>query len=138
MTDTIVGKILVVDDEEEIRNLLTRILEKEGHEVGKVNFSVYKNYFSAVKSLPLVIFILLFRVLCQSIASFIDYFIAQWVNWEESVTSIEQQSNDTVTGEELDVDETRQFYINVYIIIICSFIVIILKAEFSFFHALLR
>ena len=33
MEDKIIGKILVVDDEDEIRILLMRILEKEGHEV---------------------------------------------------------------------------------------------------------
>jgi ATP-binding cassette, subfamily C (CFTR/MRP), member 4 len=115
--------------------------EKESQEEGKVSFQVYKNYFKSIKSLPLVILVLSLRVINQFIASFIDFFVAQWVNWEESVasTQIYIPANDTeVITENLSIEETRQNYINIYVIIICVFIVIIIKAEFSFFYAFLR
>jgi ABC-type multidrug transport system ATPase subunit len=107
--------------------------EKETQEVGKVSFDVYKNYMKAIKNVPLVIIVLSLRVINQSIASFIDYFVAQWVNWEESVSK-----NDTTLSQDENIDDGRQFYITVYIVIICSFIFIIFNAEFTFFYALLR
>lgn len=117
--------------------------EKETQEVGKVHFDVYKNYLKSIKNIPLVIFVLSMRVINQSIASFIDYFVAQWVNWEESVASKNKLINETVNTtlpniEENSIDDDRQRFINIYLIIICSFIVIIFKAEFSFFYSLLR
>lgn len=118
--------------------------EKESHEMGKVRLDVYKHYIKSIKNIPLVIFVLFLRVLNQSIASFIDYFVAQWVNWEESVASQIKFNNETgnVTleqnNEETSIDDDRQRFINIYLAIICAFIVIIFKAEFSFFYSLLR
>lgn len=111
--------------------------EKEGQEVGSVSASIYKKYFSAVKSLPLVIFVLALRVGNQSVASFIDFFVAQWVNWEESLTTQRIAANLTETFSAND-DDTRQSFINYYILIIVIFIVSIIIAEFSFFYALIR
>lgn len=117
--------------------------EKETQEEGKVSWNVYKNYIMAVQNIPLVVFVLILRVLNQSIASFIDYFVAQWVNWEESVG---HQTNHTVDVNDTaifpqdfsEIDDKRQQFINMYIIIICVFIVIIINAEFSFFYSLIR
>jgi ATP-binding cassette, subfamily C (CFTR/MRP), member 4 len=112
--------------------------EKEGQEVGSVGMRIYKKYFSAVKSLPLVIFVLLLRVGNQAIASFIDFFVAQWVNWEESITTAKLNANITNNEFNDNDDETRQNYINFYIFMIVIFIVTIIFAEFSFFYALIR
>lgn len=117
--------------------------EKESQAVGKVKLEVYKKYLKSVQNIPLVIFVLFLRVLNQSIASFIDYFVAQWVNWEESVANHSNSSstiNDTVilNGDLDDISQKRQQYINIYIGIICIFIFVILNAEFSFFYSLLR
>lgn len=117
--------------------------EKESQVVGKVSFDVYKNYLKSIKNIPLVVVVLSLRVINQSIASFIDYFVAQWVNWEESVShkNISNETtltNDTTLSDAQNVDNERQFYIYVYMITICSFIVIIFNAEFSFFYSLLR
>lgn len=118
--------------------------EKESQEVGKVSWEIYKNYVKSIQNIPLVICVLFLRVLNQAIASFIDYFVAQWVNWEESLARNSTSStsvNDTImlndeNGNE--IDQKRQQFINIYIGIICIFIVVILKAEFSFFYSLLR
>lgn len=117
--------------------------EKESQAVGKVKLEVYKKYLKSVQNIPLVIFVLFLRVLNQSIASFIDYFVAQWVNWEESVANHSNNSviiNDTVilNGDLDEISQKRQQYINIYIGIICIFIFVILNAEFSFFYSLLR
>jgi ABC-type multidrug transport system fused ATPase/permease subunit len=125
------------EEEPEIYN------EKETQAVGKVRLEVYKKYLKSVQNIPLVIFVLFLRVLNQSIASFIDYFVAQWVNWEESIAQHSNSSvsiNDTViSNEDMDgINQKRQQYINIYIGIICVFIFVILNAEFSFFYSLLR
>lgn len=117
--------------------------EKESQEVGKVQWKVYKEYVKSVKNIPLVIFVLFLRVVNQSIASFIDYFVAQWVNWEESIASNATHQNGTtnetiVESNEGSIDDERQRFITIYMIVICTFIVIIFKAEFSFFYSLLR
>lgn len=120
--------------------------EKENQEVGKVSLDVYKKYFAAVKSSPLVIWVMFTRIICQAIASSIDYFVAQWVNWEESIAIPKQNGeNDTIPNDSTfnatengTHEETRQSFVNYYIIIVCIFVVVILNAEFSFFYALLR
>lgn len=118
---------------------------KESQEAGQISMAVYKKYFSSIKSIPLVIFVLALRVITQSIASFSDYFVAQWVNWEESIvdraganaTETFNSTDESVNQTDLS-HETRQSFVDYYIIIIVTFVVLILNAEFSFFYALLR
>lgn len=119
--------------------------EREAQEGGTVSLTVYKKYFEAIKSIPLVIFMLFLRVINQSIASFLDYFVAQWVNWEESIATEKSNgevnilnSTDSSISQSSLIDETRQSFVNYYIITIVVFIVVILNAEFSFFYALIR
>lgn len=115
----------------------------ENQEAGKVSLDVYKKYFKAIKNIPLVIWVLSLRVICQAIASFIDYFVAQWVNWEESVVEAAREKNNTAFNStdndtQTSIDETRQSFVNYYIIIIVVFVIVILNAEFSFFFALIK
>lgn len=116
----------------------------ENQEAGKVNLDVYKKYFKAIKNIPLVIWVLSLRVICQAIASFIDYFVAQWVNWEESVVEAARNNNSTAFNstdnitQTSHIEETRQSFVNYYIIIIVVFVIVILNAEFSFFFALIK
>lgn len=119
--------------------------EKESQEGGTVNMSVYVKYFKSIKSVALVIVVLSLRVINQSIASFIDYFVAQWVNWEESIAMSKLQSNvsngNSTDGSVIQTslnDEKRQSFVNYYIAVIVIFVILILNAEFSFFYALIR
>lgn len=116
--------------------------EKENQEEGKVSRDVYKKYFKAVKSIPLVIFVLSLRIINQAIASFIDYFVAQWVNWEESIATSKLSENATSLKEtENDsnlVVQERQSFVNIYLAITICFVCATLLAQFSFFHALIR
>ena len=75
------------------------------------------------------------RVINQAIASFIDYFVAQWVNWEKLLDG--SAVNNTEESNSL-IDEKRQSFVNYYIIIIIAFVILILNAEFSFFYSLIR
>ena len=119
--------------------------EKENQEAGTVSFQVYKKYFKSIQNLSLVIFVLALRVINQAIASFIDYFVAQWVNWEESL-AVERQAhnltnssftNNSVIQSNL-VEDKRQSFVTYYVIVISVFVVCILNAEFSFFYSLIR
>lgn len=134
-------QLLPVDDNESLPEEV-----KETQEAGTISLSVYKKYFSSIKSVPLVIVVLTLRVLNQALASFIDYFVAQWVNWEESLVqrtnvnitdTVINSTDESVNQKNLN-DETRQSFVNYYIVIILIFVVMILNAEFSFFYALLR
>lgn len=133
-------QISIIDDDDSLPEEV-----KETQEAGKISMSVYKKYFSSIKSIPLVIIVLALRVVTQSVASFIDYFVAQWVNWEESIvdragansTDISNSTDESVNQINLN-DQTRQSFVNYYIGIISIFVVMILNAEFSFFYALLR
>ena len=131
---------LDLDDDESLPEQM-----KETQGAGTISMSVYKKYFGSIKSSPLVVLILALRVIVQAVASFSDYFVAQWVNWEESLVehanSTEtldlNSTDDSVSHKNLN-DETRQSFVNYYIAIILVFVVLILNAEFSFFYALLR
>jgi ABC-type multidrug transport system fused ATPase/permease subunit len=118
--------------------------DRESQEEGTVSLEVYKKYFKAIQSLPLVIFVLVLRVINQAVASFIDYFVAQWVNWEESLASEKQlYGSATNTTEDsaaasTSIDDKRQSFVNYYIMIIVIFVILILNAEFSFFYSLIR
>lgn len=57
----------------------------ENQEVGAVSFQVYKNYFRAVNSNFWMISVFLLCVLAQTTYSGVDMFVAEWVNWEESL-----------------------------------------------------
>lgn len=111
--------------------------QRESQEGGTVSVNVYKKYFQAIKSIPLVIFVLSLRVINQSIASFLDYFVAQWVNWEESIKKENATALNSTESSQSN-DETRQSFVNFYIVTIVVFIVVILNAEFSFFYSLIR
>lgn len=120
--------------------------ENEISETGTVDLAVYLKYVKSIKSVPLLGFVIILRVVCQAIASFIDYFVAQWVNWEESAANA-HSNNSNPTASNLSMNyseindpnqEERNSFINAYIIIMSVFVVIILNAEFSFFYALLR
>lgn len=122
-----------VDDEQE--------LEKESQDLGKVGIGIYMKYFSAIKSVPLLIFITILRLLCQFAFSFVDWFVAYWVNFEESLSQRNQTENvnsstffSILPGQEA----TRDDYINTYILSIVVLIVVVLLAQYSFFYSLIR
>lgn len=122
----------VVDDEQE--------LEKESQDLGKVGIGIYKKYFSAIKSVPLLICITILRLLCQVAFSFVDWFVAHWVNWEESMSA--RNRTETINPSSrmfsLGSETSRDDFINTYIMSIIVLVVVVICAQFSFFYALIR
>lgn len=113
--------------------------EKETQERGTVNFKLYTSYLKSIESLPLVIYVIILKLLSQGVTSYIDYFVAEWVNWEESLTSNETQlMNETISNSPNSVSDDRQMYIYTYSILMLVFVILIFNAEFSFFYAFLR
>lgn len=103
--------------------------EKEKQAEGTVDVTVYKRYFQSVGNFAIVAFVLTLLVICQAIASGIDYFVAQWVNWEES--AIVKQQNEAI-------DDDRQYYVVFYSILMVSFVAIVFTSDFSFFYMCIR
>ncbi|CAO1316194.1 unnamed protein product [Diamesa serratosioi] len=113
--------------------------EKETQERGTVNFKLYTSYLKSIESLPLVIYVIILKLLSQGVTSYIDYFVAEWVNWEESLSSNETLlSNETISNTPNSVSDERQFYIYTYSALMIVFVLLIFNAEFSFFYAFLR
>lgn len=146
------SKSAVVDDDDDDDKPSE---EREVQAEGSVDFKVYKGYFKAVGSNLIVAIVLFLRVVCQAAASGIDYFVAQWVNWEEeaavraeNATLMSMNSsysldfdnstnlNSTTVMDELAKE--RMQYVTFYAIIMASFVVIIFKSEFSFFYMCMR
>ncbi|XP_058839979.1 ATP-binding cassette sub-family C member 4-like [Topomyia yanbarensis] len=125
--------------------------EKESQGEGTVKLSVYKTYITAIDSYLWIFFITLFIILAQLAMSGLDYFVAEWVNWEESLgaNSISLKDNQTIEGL-LDTnvtleteaspnhDEERQQYILIYAVLLGAFVYLIVQRTFSFYYGCLR
>ena len=128
-------------ENQESNNLRTQIIlkdelkpveeEKEFQAEGSVEFRVYKEYFKSVGCVTLVILTVILRILAQSAASGIDYFVAQWVNWEDSIAN-------ATSIKSTNISEDRQEYVIFYATIMVVFVVIIFKGSFLFFHICLK
>lgn len=126
--------------------------DKETFEVGSIKWSVYKRYLQAIQSVPLVVFVIVLKFIVQFIASTGDFFVAQWVNWEESVghkistnmllEDVENRQLATsynITGERMvELEGERKTYVMVYSILMGLLVIFIVQAEFSFFYACIR
>ncbi|XP_058839985.1 ATP-binding cassette sub-family C member 4-like [Topomyia yanbarensis] len=135
---------MVLDDEKQEE-------EKESQGQGTVKLSVYKTYITAIDSYLWIFFIALFIILAQFATSGVDYFVAEWVNWEESLgaSTVSFKNNQSIgdlldTNEALDTEATgnhndeRWEYIHTYAILLGLFVYLIVQRTFSFYHACLR
>jgi ABC-type multidrug transport system fused ATPase/permease subunit len=128
--------------------------EKETFAVGSVGWEVYKRYFAAVKSIPLVVFVLTLKFIVQTIASSGDFLVSQWVNWEEThgekvrtnLFEDDEKSvliNDTFATNSsefrmVELEGERKTYVLTYSILIGCLVFFIIQAEYSFFYMCLR
>jgi ATP-binding cassette, subfamily C (CFTR/MRP), member 4 len=103
---------------------------KEHQSTGTVAWGVYRFYFIAMKSNFNLALIFLLFVLAQVAVSSVDYFVAQWVNWEESLAELKTPPDEN--------EAERQRYIYAYAILIGLFTYLILHRSFAFFHLCLR
>ncbi|XP_058060768.1 uncharacterized protein LOC131211356 [Anopheles bellator] len=63
---------------------------KESQLTGQVGWRVYRSFFQAVESNLLLALAVALFLLAQASMSGIDYYISQWVNWEEYVSALER------------------------------------------------
>lgn len=141
---------------------------KEYQETGAVNLRVYKNYFKAVNSNMWIFSVFFLCLLAQVTYSGVDMFVAEWVNWEESLGTIghfleefalyvgdlfgldetSPASNQTLasnnthksneTTTNMSVDVVRQRFIIVYSIIMVVLAYLSVHRTFAFFYIGLR
>ncbi|XP_058443653.1 ATP-binding cassette sub-family C member 4-like [Malaya genurostris] len=120
---------------------------KESLEKGKVKLSVYKTYMTSLDNYLWIVLVVLLLILAQLALSAVDYFIAEWVNWEESLVAKtfelkENQTTDTqlenITLASNDHDEKRYQFIVTYAVLIGAFVYLIVQRTFSFSSTCLR
>jgi ABC-type multidrug transport system fused ATPase/permease subunit len=102
---------------------------KETLEAGSVQFEVYLSYMKAVKNPVLVALVIVFMIIAQAASSGVDYFVAIWVNWEESLI---------VPLFRRTTEEIRDRYVMVYGILVAILVYMTLQKTFSFFYLCLR
>lgn len=115
--------------------------EKESQGEGQVSMSVYKSYIAATDSCVWIFLISVLVVLAQIAVSGVDYFVAEWVNWEESLgpkTAVLQENQTIEANSAASHEDERQRYILIYTILIGFFVYLILQRTFSFFYVCLR
>lgn len=130
--------------------------EQEANSVGSVKFETYKSYFKSVKSTAFLSFTFLLFVFGQVAISGTDFFLAQWVNWEDAqrpavgivvdsgISAMLSPESD-LAPRNLDVNATinsvedqRQNYIIVYSILISMTIWLVIHKSYAFFKLTLR
>ncbi|XP_059612038.1 ATP-binding cassette sub-family C member 4-like isoform X2 [Phlebotomus argentipes] len=138
------GKTEAADDEKKSKtssNLAHQpTTSKESQVVGAIGFRTYKSYFKSVESFWTVSLVCFLFVAAQVAISGVDYFVAKWVNWEESVSFEKYQRNatDGSTSHAGDEEESRKRFIYTYAIAIMALLGLTLSRSYSFFHMCLR
>ncbi|XP_055303229.1 ATP-binding cassette sub-family C member 4-like [Sitodiplosis mosellana] len=121
---------------------------KEHHVTGNIKFSTYKTYFKAAHSRFFVVFVFILFIVAQFAWSGADFFLAEWVDWEEKVTkppvetvknatevpSIASRSSETSEP----VKEKREQLLIIYTSIMVLGTIAFLCRSFSFFRMCLR
>uniref|UniRef100_A0A1B0EXV1 Uncharacterized protein n=1 Tax=Phlebotomus papatasi TaxID=29031 RepID=A0A1B0EXV1_PHLPP len=125
--------------------------EKETQAIGSVSLSVYKSYFKSVDNLCFILFVFVAFILSQIAISGTDYFVAQWVNWEESLVRDDMNSTNILTTnatelsenatEEVQIvpvateeDATRERYMIIYGSLMVVLLYLVIQRTFSFFR----
>ncbi|KFB46273.1 AGAP004602-PA-like protein [Anopheles sinensis] len=77
--------------------------QKEAQIAGRIGWRVYKSFFQAVESNFLLALAVVLFLLAQASMSGIDYYISQWVNWEEYSSALQNHlKGNHSTGQEMD------------------------------------
>uniref|UniRef100_A0A182YG78 ABC transmembrane type-1 domain-containing protein n=1 Tax=Anopheles stephensi TaxID=30069 RepID=A0A182YG78_ANOST len=134
-------------------------LHKESQLTGRIGWRVYKSFFVAVQSNLLLVLAIVLFLLAQASMSGIDYYISQWVNWEEYSSALERlKSNRTEMGANAHNSSdygtllpippklqgsiftrlSRHQYILMYAIAMLFMFVLSLSRSFLFFYICLR
>uniref|UniRef100_A0A182Q496 Uncharacterized protein n=1 Tax=Anopheles farauti TaxID=69004 RepID=A0A182Q496_9DIPT len=136
---------------------------KESQLTGRIGWRVYKSFFKAVESNVLLALAVVLFLMAQASMSGIDYYISQWVNWEEYSSALERlRSNRTESvygsgfgaGNRSDYDAilplptklqgsifiglSRHQHILLYAVAMLFMFVLSLSRSFLFFYICLR
>lgn len=103
---------------------------KEQIQKGKLNFKVYVNYFVAGGGLAKATFMLIIFVTAQILGSGNDYFITQWVNYEQDKTT-NTTNNTSTLADELFVDNHGLY---IYSAFACMVIVFTITRSVLFYR----
>ncbi|XP_053674245.1 uncharacterized protein LOC128724542 [Anopheles nili] len=138
-------------------------LNKESQQTGRIGWRVYKRFFQAVGSNFLLALAVVLFLMAQVSMSGIDYYISQWVNWEEYSSALERlKSNRSSAGVSTEAGHlngtdygailpiptklqgsifsqlSRHQYILVYAVAMLFMFVLSLSRSFLFFYICLR
>lgn len=110
---------------------------QEQQATGSVGFGVYKSYFKAMDNCFLFYMILTLFVAARIVLSGVDYFLAEWVNWEQSLTTqnIEVLSATASNGEH---QEQRETFVTIYSVMLGLALILFLARTYGFFMMCLR
>ncbi|XP_055326164.1 probable multidrug resistance-associated protein lethal(2)03659 [Sitodiplosis mosellana] len=120
---------------------------KELQATGNIKFSIYKTYFKAAHSRFFVVFVFFIFTVAQFTLSGTDYFLAEWIDWEEKVakTVIEMPNNSTEVPVESRSNEStepvegkREQLLIIYTIIILLGTICVSCRSFSSYRLCLR
>uniref|UniRef100_A0AAG5CQF6 Uncharacterized protein n=1 Tax=Anopheles atroparvus TaxID=41427 RepID=A0AAG5CQF6_ANOAO len=142
-----------------------RHLHKESQMAGRIGWRVYKSFFQAVESNFLLALAVALFLLAQASMSGIDYYISQWVNWEEYSSALERlkanrlatdMDGDSMNGTSRSTNYSailpipkkledsifshlsREQYILIYATAMLCMFVLSLSRSFLFFYICLR
>ncbi|GAB0093527.1 probable multidrug resistance-associated protein lethal(2)03659 [Sergentomyia squamirostris] len=126
--------------------------EKEEQEIGSVKWTVYMAFFKFVQNKFTIIITFFLFIFAQIALTGIDYFMAQWVNWEESLllvnttgfnltetlfTYLENLGNATDLLAIISPDHmeaTRQQYQIIYATLMAIVTYLVIQRNFTFFR----
>lgn len=99
-------------------------------------YHTLKSYFRSAQSTTCMIYVILISLVSQAALSYVEYYIALYINWEESVAiSYELTQNSTLTSYE---SSTRHHYVTNYIIFTVIAVVLVLMRYMTFFKLVLQ
>lgn len=120
--------------------------EQQGR--GAVSWSVYKQFINSVQNRYYIMGIVMFFVLAQMGLTGLDFFVAQWVNWEEAIatrhteernaTTLHDRPRTNVTTEAIEEGIRRDGYVMWYAILMAVSTYIYIHRTFAFFSMCLR
>ncbi|OWK62881.1 Multidrug resistance-associated protein 4 [Lonchura striata] len=90
-------------------NALAAVPEESRHE-GKINFKVYRKYFTAGANYLVIFILLLFNILAQVAYVLQDWWLSYWANHQEKLNLTTNGNNGTNKLDYLDLN----FYLGIY------------------------
>ncbi|KOB65752.1 putative ATP-dependent bile acid permease [Operophtera brumata] len=108
--------------------------EAESQTIGRVQGSVYKEYFVTGAACPFVALVFFLFILAQSCASACDYWISRWSHAEDAMTG--DVTMDNVLWSEQGLD--RNGFVLIFALITIAVVIVALIRAFTFFSLCMK